>query len=480
MAHTGKIACHFPNYSGNPNHDVDDIKFLPAGTVIPAGATDAQIEALLVRVKKVYAIPAGATVSSVADLQQYVVWTWLDDLAAGHETIAFEYTPSSDVSLISIGIFTDSNNTNTTCNIAVYHESGLVVYRHNVDTIDAVSTKYGLSGRRRHIDGISGVTLKAGLKYYIQYTQQTDYTSTNFYPAYYDGTPGNYKVWYYGNVQNKQTVNMANFNEYKGVITDSSAIFHMNEGDFFIWNGSSNVGMTPGYCYVRSSVGQTYIFTGVIGDPSSSYRPVTAADISAVLGRPQNGEFIWYCHQQTGMSFGQIWAKTVNTASWVGVCETEPSYMYSTCEILHGLHDNPIVVMLSHPSEQWFNFGDKLSLKAGYTSQVTSDTPLQTIPAQSLRVVNGLYCIMHNGNPCPLLVTGTGNTDFVWLEQKSDFLQYVDQVEMYNWLDYVGNNSDMLSTYYSDGSIVASLRDNTTYPVQSTKKYYLEINGNEV
>ena len=141
MAYTGKIACHFPGM-GNPNHDVDDIKFLPAGTVIPAGATDAQIEALLVRVNKVYAIPAGATVSSVADLQQYVVWEWLSSLDAGNETIAFQYTPTSDVSLTSIGIFTDSSNTNTTCNIAVYHESGLVVYRHNVDTVDAVSTKY--------------------------------------------------------------------------------------------------------------------------------------------------------------------------------------------------------------------------------------------------------------------------------------------------------------------------------------------------
>ena len=157
---------------------MDDIKFLPAGTVIPAGATDAQIEALLEHVNKVYAIPAGATVSSVADLQQYVVWEWLDELAAGSETVAFEYTPSSDVSLSSIGIFTDSNDTNTTCNVAIYHESGLVVYKHNVDTVDAVSTKYELTGRRRHIDGISGVTLKAGLKYYIQYTQKTDHIFT--------------------------------------------------------------------------------------------------------------------------------------------------------------------------------------------------------------------------------------------------------------------------------------------------------------
>lgn len=478
MAHTGKIACHFPG-AGNPNHDVEDIKFLPVGTVIPAGATDAQIEALLEHVNKVYAIPAGATVSSVADLQQYVVWEWLDELAAGSETVAFEYTPSSDVSLSSIGIFTDSNDTNTTCNVAIYHESGLVVYKHNVDTVDAVSTKYELTGRRRHIDGISGVTLKAGMKYYIQYTQKTDYTSENFYPAYYDGTPGNYKVWYYGDVQNKQTVNMANLNTYRGVLNDSSSIFGMNEGDFFIWNGSSNLGMTPGYCYVRSNVGQTYIFTGIIGDPTSHYRPVTAADIQAILARPQYGEFIWYCHQQSGMSFGQIWAKTVNTASW-GAVDNSAQGGVDAGEALHVLNTSPAAVALNQ-QYGWFSPGDKIALKSGYTSQVTSDTPLPAVPAVGSRVVNGLYYALRNGQEkLPLVVTGTGASDYVWLDSKSAFMQYADVTELYNWLDYVGNNADLVSTYYSDGSIVAAVRDNSTYPVQSTKKYYLEINGNEV
>lgn len=479
MAHTGKIACHFPDKQPNPNFDVYDIKFLPAGVTIPAGATDAQIEALLEHVIKVYAIPAGATVSSVADLQQYVVWEWLNNLDAGTETIAFEYTPSTDVSLSSIGIFTDSNDTNTTCNIAVYHESGLVVYRHNVDTVDAASTKYGLSGRRRHIDGITGVTLKSGLKYYIQYTQKTEYVSNTFYPAYYDGTPGNYKVWYYGDAQNKQTVNMSGMSAYRGVIDDSSAIFHMNTGDFFIWNGNSNIGMTPGYCYVRSNVGQTYTFTGIIGDPSSSYRPVTASDIQAVLGRPQNGEFIWYCHQQTGMSFGQIWAKTVNTASWSAV-DNAGQGATEAGEALYALNTASTAVMLNN-NYGWFSPGDKVALKSGYTSQVTSAEPLSSLPSVGSRVVNGLYYAKRNGwEALPVVITGTGDTDYTWLDSKSAFFQYVDVTEMYNWLDYVGNNSDMLSTYYSDGSIVASLRDDTTYPVQSTKKYYLEINGNEV
>ena len=67
MAYTGKIAFHFPNRSPNPNFDTDDIKFLPAGITNPTSND-------LVQVNKVYAIPAGATITSVADLQNYVVW----------------------------------------------------------------------------------------------------------------------------------------------------------------------------------------------------------------------------------------------------------------------------------------------------------------------------------------------------------------------------------------------------------------------
>ena len=45
MAHIGKIACHFPGYEPNPNHDVEDIKFLPPGGTVNG----------LLHIKKVYA-----------------------------------------------------------------------------------------------------------------------------------------------------------------------------------------------------------------------------------------------------------------------------------------------------------------------------------------------------------------------------------------------------------------------------------------
>ena len=67
MSVRGKIGFHFPGRSpGNPNFDAMDIKFLPAGISNPTSND-------LRKVNKVYAIPAGVTITSVSDLQNYVV-----------------------------------------------------------------------------------------------------------------------------------------------------------------------------------------------------------------------------------------------------------------------------------------------------------------------------------------------------------------------------------------------------------------------
>lgn len=89
MAHLGKIGFHFPD-RGNPNLDTLDIKFLPAGSTAST-INDFQ------QVNKVYAIPAGVTISSVADLQNYVVWELMNSLVASNQTVVFEYIPSSDI-----------------------------------------------------------------------------------------------------------------------------------------------------------------------------------------------------------------------------------------------------------------------------------------------------------------------------------------------------------------------------------------------
>ena len=71
MAYRGKIGFHFPG-RGNPNIDASDIMFLPAGITNPTSND-------LVQVNKVYAIPAGVTITSVAQLQNYVVWEKIEN-----------------------------------------------------------------------------------------------------------------------------------------------------------------------------------------------------------------------------------------------------------------------------------------------------------------------------------------------------------------------------------------------------------------
>ena len=61
IPYVGKIGGFFPG-RGNPIADVHSIQYLPA-----SGNTRSYIDC-------VYALPAGATISSVADLEQYVVW----------------------------------------------------------------------------------------------------------------------------------------------------------------------------------------------------------------------------------------------------------------------------------------------------------------------------------------------------------------------------------------------------------------------
>lgn len=486
MAHTGKIGFHFPA-RGNPNLDTYDIKFLPAGHTAST-ISDFQ------QVNKVYSIPAGVTITSVADLQNYVVWELKNSLVASNQTVVFEYIPSSDVTLTSIGIFTDSLDTNTTCNVAIYHESGLVVYKHNADTIDGSTTKCELQGKRRHIDGITNIVLKAGLKYYIQYTQETDSVHTTIYPAYYDGSTGNYKVWYHGSVQNKQTVNMTNFNNYWGLLDDSSRIFGMETGDFFIWNGSQNVGMTVGNCYVRSNVGtgQGYVFRGVIGNPST-YDNVTSSDIEQVINWPAKTEFIWYRNNYTSgnvtIKREYVYAKSQDTSGIDDVELSEDTSDWKTkynnmSLLLNEFKTHTEILIYKGYIYNHLMAGSICSLKSGYVidssfNPTTTDTTYPSNPIEG-----HIYCVyvQYNNYNLSVVYTSNGWKNVGETTQGDDIAygDFMNTIDFSSLLTEVGKNSDFASETYDSNRIAASLRDNTTYPIQTGRKYYLEINGHEV
>ena len=317
MAFRGKIACHFPDRA-NPNADVQSISFLPEGTD-PSMISDITD---MPKVKAVYAIPAGVTSVTINDLPNYLVWEYFDQLVAGNESVAIEYVPESNVSLQSIGIFTADQNSWTNSKIKVIHESGFFVAAVDGDVVDGSSSElYGLTGYNRSTSAT--VTLYAGQKYYIVFQQGTDY-----YPAYYSGVAGNYKVYSNNTSASSTTIRTLgtgagefNPSKFRGVLTSSEGIVAFNEDDWFTWNGSTSTGMSVGKVYIRSAVGDGnhYTFVGVIGDPTG-YHNMTKADLMALMAKPyipnKPAVVIWYVDNISGITRGDIVAITTNYSTY--------------------------------------------------------------------------------------------------------------------------------------------------------------------
>ena len=149
--HWGKIGCHFPAKT-NPNADVWNIEFLPKG-----GSSTSVID-------RVYMVPDGANITSITDLQHYIVWTTDVTLVPESDAVCIEFVPPYDIPLSNVAIFCNSTESSTTVNFAVYHESGLVVAKSSGDTVTPDVEKFGMTGQRR-VTAVSGVTLKKGLKF---------------------------------------------------------------------------------------------------------------------------------------------------------------------------------------------------------------------------------------------------------------------------------------------------------------------------
>ena len=292
--HWGKIGCRFPAKT-NPNADVWNIEFLPKG-----GSSTSVID-------RVYMVPDGANITSITDLQHYIVWTTDVTLVPESDAVCIEFVPPYDIPLSNVAIFCNSTESSTTVNFAVYHESGLVVAKSSGDTVTLDVEKFGMSGQRR-VTAVSGVTLKKGLKYYIQYTN----ANNTFKPVVMDGWYGNYKIFTHGSIQNKNVANLNNAGAWIGIIDNTMGIFNYKPGDFFMWQSSGwTPGLQNGHIYMRSNVGAGLTFTGVVGNPSNP-ASLTAADVSNLLAKPYQSAFLWYVNNYPNMTSGDIYQKTTN------------------------------------------------------------------------------------------------------------------------------------------------------------------------
>lgn len=494
MAHSGKIAFSFPVHGsssqGSGNFDTVDIKYLP-----PNASSSSDLK----RVTAVYYLPPNFSGSiQLSDLPNLLVWKWMNaSLVAGDHNVAIEYIPSVDTVLNSVSIFTASGNNQTTTSgkLRVVHESGLCVSGDSGDVVETNVTIHGLTGTKHTMSNLQNNTLYAGQKYYIVYNGTS---ASDYYPAYFSGVSGNYKDNIAITQDNFETTKYYQVEpgptpKWVAVLTDSMPIFHLTEGQWFIWNGSASVGMNRYRAYRRTSVGTQYQFAGIIGDPSVQGDRFLLSYAEALVGKPYNSEFIWYvgANEQLGTTYGDIYSKSLNcNSSNTAVADTSDESSneryVALANILYGFGIGKTYV-ISGNGQLYYNrvSGYLYTLKSGYTSKITSLTPLTSVPTNPQ--VNEIYYLSQSissiNQTAAHVFLGNGNWSAITFDNFGTYLDYGNFVDK-GLLTRVGSNSDLVEEVRTDSGSVDvqygyhEMVDDTTG--SNDKKYYLEINGHEV
>lgn len=462
--HWGKIATHLPN-RGNPNADVWNIEFRPKN-----GNANLEID-------RVYMVPPGATIQSVADLQHYIVWTTDVTLVPENDTVCIEYIPNVDIPLSNVAVFSADSETGDTVNFAIYHESGLVVAKSN-QASHTSTTKFGQSGNR-WLTAVSGVTLKKGFKYYIQFTNN----GATIKSVAMDGWYGNYKQFYHSQAQNKSVANINNARSWVGEIGTAPDILTLETSDFFMWQASDySTGLTNGHIYTRSNVGAGMPYGGVIGNQQSPSQ-ITTSDITNLLSKSADSVIMWYIANYPSMNSGTIW-QIPDDMPTETVDFTE--YDNGSPQIAHLLYlfnqENATRLICNGGYWMWnTGMGKTFSYKtdSGYVNMVTSDEPISSLPSDP--VENGVYYTNEYGwTHFAIWEYNESSQTWGWntqMQLDAVVALLLEITSLDNLLTYVGKPTDLVSddwdsSYQSDG-----LRTQTVYTDQ---KYYLEINGTEV
>lgn len=207
-------------------------------------------------------------------------------LVAGNQNVAIEYIPSQDISVTDIGIFTNENSTGRTPHVKIFHSLGLCVAAADGDVQTTNQELYELNGSN-HDAVIQAITLKAGQKYYIVYSR--GYGSGNdFYPAYFQNTNGNYKIYESEAAASQTTiVDMSSFGNNLGNCSDITTFIEASENDYMLWSGSVQ-GYTSNRIYVRSSTELDGTYIGTFGSQG-----LDAAELLTIGQLDENDIFTW-------------------------------------------------------------------------------------------------------------------------------------------------------------------------------------------
>jgi len=473
-------------------------------------------------------------------------------LVAGTQYVSFEFIPTEDITFDHITIFTTDAYSGTTVNFAIYHESGLVVAKNNVDSAQSTEEKYGLTGQRR-IVAVNGV-LKRGLKYYIQYTDQNGNT---IHPAYFQnsqssetGETGKYKVFTNNQAQNKSIADLSNVSSYIGVVSDVNDFVNAQAGSLMICGGFDNY--NTNYAYIRNNLYHETCTS--IGNGNN----LTLAYLDVILKLNDNSMFYWNggnyddISQRRGLWYHEYHRRigtTYSKSNYVGILTNKEDLINSSYSVgKYGSWDNGYgqlhifrkkadvevdtfidLTNSKYTGKENYKTADVIkasfdakgnksvmtqgeikgttvnahvfTLKAGYTYDFTVDsdgtlhgyTPSN---APSQWVVNCIYYCEEQGN-YPGGGYGQAGSICLWdgtnlntinyysygmstiFDIETDIVsQVVEEISLADMTQELGNTSifrtnEVYNTdYISEGLRSASIE-------QDTKKFYLEINGDE-
>ena len=401
---------------------------------------------------------------------------YIGQLVAGSQNVAIEYVPESDIAVTDIGIFTSQNNSGNP-HIKIFHESGLCVAAVDGDTITTGQEIYGLSGSK-HDTTISSTTLYAGQKYYVVYSNGY----AQFYPAYFMNESGNYKEY-----ENEETASQTTIidvsptastyktTKYKGLLTSLDAALGYSQYDWFTWVGSSTT-LNGGHVYQRTATGTTYAYGGSVGD-ANNHHTITNNDLMTIINMNIDSQFWWYINDYSGMTKGDIYAKVTGTwqsATLVDISQYNDEKQ-KTAAILMALQNNGDSVMVGGETTFWYNnrIGYIMKLKSGYTSKVTSTTPLTSLPSNpttgEIYYLDGSIGQAVNYQTACFAYTGSSWTEI----HNQNYTNYLDETPLSNLLTHIGSKSDLFSDV-NNGTY------NLVTATVKNSKYYLKINGKEV
>ena len=400
---------------------------------------------------------------------------WLRDhaqrtLVAGDKCVAIEIdlvNATENLVINSLEIFTSQHSTSTTstsARIHIYYANGIEIAQIIGDGEDTQTEIYSLTGYPRYVNGLN-ITLYKGYKYYIAYN---DATISSYYPAYFQNENGNYKEFNSVNSQDDQCID-----EYKKVLpvsgndlteTDLQQILQLNQYDKFAWIGN-NITVNS-QAIVRGD------YLGIKQTTSLTANILSETDI---WGTAKDTIFIWHNKSNTNVS-KRIYKKTADAVSGtIGHLNPTGSDDKYLASIILTLKNGP-AVLESDPS-WWFTsttpLGSLFKLKDGYSVGFSSDTPSTSYPSDPQE--NTFYYLNISGlqNPPSVYLYKNNTYTFVNKWGGADVLNYLDTISPANIAENV-----LLSTHIQEGSPFTREASLANATLQTTRKYYLKINGN--